>query len=78
MVEIIRPANRDAWLAARNKDVTASQIGALFGEGDTENPDWLTPFKLWGLKTGRLPYQQEETPAMQRGFPPAGTAGGRS
>ena len=62
MVEIIRPADRAAWLAARGRDVTASQIGALFGEHE-----YMTPFSLWGLKTGRIPREEEETPAMQRG-----------
>jgi hypothetical protein len=62
-VERIVPANRAAWLAARVRDVTASQIGALFGEHE-----YVTPFSLWGLKTGRIPREQEEeTPAMQRG-----------
>lgn len=62
MVDIIRPSNRAAWLAARGRDVTASQIGALFGEHE-----WVTPFSLWGLKTGRIPREEEESPAMQRG-----------
>lgn len=61
-IEIIRPANRAAWLAARGRDVTASQIGALFGEHE-----YLTAYRLWGLKTGRVPRDEEETPAMQRG-----------
>jgi len=65
-VERIVPANRSAWLAARGRDVTASQIGALFGEHE-----YMTPFSLWGLKTGRIPREEEETPAMQRGrLPP--------
>lgn len=61
-VEIIRPKDRDAWLAARNRDVTASQVGALFGEHE-----YTTLLDLWALKTGRLPRAEEETPAMRRG-----------
>lgn len=61
-IEIIRPKNRAAWLAARGQDVTASQVGALFGEHE-----FTTAFELWAVKTGRLPRSEEETPAMQRG-----------
>ena len=58
----LTPKDRDAWLAARGQDVTASQIGALFGVHD-----YLTAFELWALKTGRLPHAAEESPAMERG-----------
>ncbi|WP_336801758.1 YqaJ viral recombinase family protein [Kaistia sp. MMO-174] len=61
-IEMIRPRNRSAWLAARGQDVTASQIGALFGEHE-----FLTTFEIWATKTGRLARSSEETPAMQRG-----------
>jgi hypothetical protein len=61
-VEIIRPRDRAAWLAARSTDVTASQVGALFGEHE-----YLSAYELWALKSGRLARSVEETPAMQRG-----------
>ena len=61
-IEIIRPRNRAAWLAARGQDVTASQIGALF-----DAHEYLTAYALWAFKTGRAPRDEEETPAMQRG-----------
>ncbi|MGH6865461.1 MAG: YqaJ viral recombinase family protein, partial [Methyloceanibacter sp.] len=47
-IEIIRPADRQAWLAARKQDVTASDASTLLGI----NP-YKTPFELWAEKTGR-------------------------
>lgn len=61
-IEIIRPRDRAAWLRARGRDVTASVVGALFGEHE-----FTTIYELWMMKAGRLPRQDEETPAMQRG-----------
>lgn len=61
-IEIIRPSNRAAWLNARGQDVTASQIGALFGEHE-----YATAYELWAAKTGRIPRIDEESPAMRRG-----------
>lgn len=61
-VEIIRPKNRAAWLQARNADITASVVAALFGEHE-----FTTIFELWALKTGRIPHLEGETAAMQRG-----------
>ncbi len=62
MIERITPKDRAAWLALRNRDVTASVIGALF-----DAHEFLSPFELWARKTGRLAVSSEETPAMQRG-----------
>ncbi|XHE14409.1 YqaJ viral recombinase family protein [Agrobacterium deltaense] len=61
-VEIIKPKNRVAWLQARNADITASVVAALFGEHE-----FTTVFELWALKTGRIPHLEGETAAMQRG-----------
>jgi predicted phage-related endonuclease len=61
-VEIIRPKDRTAWLRARGRDITASVVGALFGEHE-----FLTEFELWATKTGRVPNTVDETPAMARG-----------
>lgn len=61
-IEIIRPKDRAAWLRARGRDITASVVGALFGEHE-----FTTLFELWAAKTGRLARRDEETPAMQRG-----------
>lgn len=61
-IEIIRPADRAAWLACRQKDVTASVAAAVLGA----HP-YTTPYALWAEKTGRLSPDDEETEAMERG-----------
>lgn len=61
-IQIIRPADRAAWLACRQKDVTASVAAAVLGA----HP-YMTPFALWAEKTGRLSPDEEETEAMERG-----------
>lgn len=63
MIEIIRPADRDAWLAARTKDVTASVAGALFGVDP-----YSSPYELWAEKTGRRSPDGEPSDAMERGI----------
>jgi len=62
VIEVIRPTDREAWLRLRGHDLTASTIGALFGEHE-----YLTAFALWQMKAGRMTIDAEETPAMQRG-----------
>lgn len=54
--------DREAWLAARSKDVTASAIGAVL-----RCHEYTSLFDLWQIKTGRASVDTEETPAMQRG-----------
>lgn len=61
-VVVIRPSDRASWLAARARDVTASVVGALFGEHE-----FTTIYQLWALKTGRDRRDDEETPAIRRG-----------
>ncbi len=61
-IQRLTPKDRAAWLAVRRLDVTASQIGALFGAHE-----YLTALDLWANKTGRLKDTPDETPAMQRG-----------
>jgi YqaJ-like viral recombinase domain len=61
MIEIIRPADRDAWLRARKCDITASIAGALLGA----HP-YTSAYQIWAEKTGRVE-QTEETAAMRRG-----------
>lgn len=55
-------ASRDAWLAARQGDVTASTVAALLNI----HP-YLTRFDLYMQKAGRLDRPQKETDAMYRG-----------
>lgn len=61
-IEVITPKDRRAWLKARGQDITASVVGALFGVHD-----FVTPYELWAIKTGRVRQQNEETDAMRRG-----------
>ncbi len=61
-IEVITPRDRRAWLKARGQDITASVVGALFGVHD-----FVTPYELWAIKTGRVRQQDEETDAMRRG-----------
>lgn len=61
-VEIIRPKDRERWLAVRGQDVTASVIAALF----SQHP-YVTEYELWALKTGRLRRSNDDSPAMERG-----------
>ncbi len=60
-IEIIKPANRTEWLAARKQDVTASDASTLLGI----NP-YKTPFELWAEKTGRKP-DAEDNDVFRRG-----------
>lgn len=55
---------KDAWLALRQRDVTASVVGSLFGI----NP-YKTRFELWLEKDGRLTEDEvdEEADALVRG-----------
>jgi len=53
----------EEWLRRRKQNVNASEVAALFG------PDvhpYLTPFKLWALKSGKVPDPAENS-AMRRG-----------
>lgn len=61
-VERIPYTTREAWLAARSRDVTASVIGALVGAHE-----YTTAFELWALKSGLITEDPNETPAMRRG-----------
>lgn len=65
-VEIIYPADKGAWLAARNLDVTASVAAALLGDGI--HP-YVSYYQLWAEKSGRAsrPETDEQNEAMERG-----------
>lgn len=66
-VEILHAANRSAWLAARGQDVTASQVAALFTDGDGRGiHPYTSLYELWHGKAGNLP-PVAETDAMVRG-----------
>ncbi|ODT12039.1 MAG: hypothetical protein ABS35_41015 [Kaistia sp. SCN 65-12] len=61
-VQIIRPADRTTWLAARQQDVTASVAGALLGV----HP-YQTPYGLWAEKSGRVASDDADNPVLRRG-----------
>lgn len=58
----LKPRSSAAWHRYRGQDVTASIVGALFGAHE-----WVSPYELWALKSGRLQADPEETPAIKRG-----------
>jgi predicted phage-related endonuclease len=55
--------SREAWLAMRAQDITASVAGALLGAHEFQ-----TAYGLWAEKTGRIPSDPVVTPAMERGL----------
>lgn len=59
--EIIRPADRQAWLAQREKGIGSSEVGTILGV----NP-WQTPYQLWRRKKG-LDAPLQENAAMRAG-----------
>lgn len=61
-IEIIRPADRSAWLAARRQDVTASVAGALMGV----HP-YTTAYQLWAEKSGRAVPDDRDNAVLRRG-----------
>lgn len=61
-IERIPVTDRAAWLALRQRDVTASTVGCLLGLHE-----YQTAYGLWALKTGRIAEDPEETPPMRRG-----------
>ena len=61
-IERIPFTTREAWLAARRQDVTASTVAALLG-----CHPFTSAYGLWAEKTGALPDQVDETGPMRRG-----------
>lgn len=61
-IECIPASDREAWLALRGKDVTASVAGCLLGVHD-----YMTGYELAALKLGKIKDDPEESPAMRRG-----------
>lgn len=67
-IQIIPLKDRKAWLAARQKDVTASVIGALFeGQDGSSLHPYMTRLGLWLLKTGRAKDDAADDGAILRG-----------
>lgn len=61
-IERIASESREHWLRMRRRDVTASQIGAVFREHE-----YVTLLDLWEQKNGTDVSVAEETPPMRRG-----------
>lgn len=61
-IEVLKPRGREEWLRFRKRDITASAVGALFGEAE-----YTSLFELWALKTGRLREPDRMNDAMLRG-----------
>lgn len=45
MIEVIQPSNEQAWLELRTKDITSTEVSALFGISP-----YMTYFELWHRK----------------------------
>lgn len=56
--------DRETWLALRMQDITASDVGAVCGEGIY---DGQTPVRVWAEKLHKLP-PQEMNDALRRGI----------
>ena len=61
--EIIKPKNEKEWLALRTKDITSTEIAALFGLSP-----YSTPFELWHRKKDNLAVDFEATERMTWGL----------
>jgi len=57
----LKGATREEWLALRKQDVTASVVGALFGEHDYE-----TALGLYAAKSG-VPMKEPDSAVLRRG-----------
>ncbi len=62
MIEVVTLSTRAAWLKARQRDVTASVVGCLFGAHE-----FVSEYELFCIKAGLVPRGDEESPAMRRG-----------
>lgn len=60
--EIIRPRDREEWLDLRVKDVTSTEVGALFGLSP-----YMTAFELWHRKKSGTYLKLEENERMKWG-----------
>lgn len=60
--QIIIPENKQQWLEARTKDITSTEVSALFGF----NP-YITEFELWHNKKSGEVHNIEETERMKWG-----------
>jgi putative phage-type endonuclease len=62
MIEIIEPRDKDHWLEMRAKDITSTEVSALFGANQ-----YLTKFELWHRKRAGQVVKIEENNFMKWG-----------
>lgn len=60
--EILHPKNEQDWLSMRKKDVTSTEVSALFGCSP-----YLTAFELWHRKQGNMDVAIEQNERMKWG-----------
>lgn len=60
--QTIVPASKDEWLAHRSKDLTSTEVSALFGISP-----YLTKFELWHNKKNKFVVEIEESERMRWG-----------
>lgn len=60
--EILHPKNEQDWLSMRKKDVTSTEVAALFGCSP-----YLTAFELWHRKQGNMDVAIEQNERMKWG-----------
>ncbi len=61
-MEIINPDNEQHWLECRTKDITSTEIAALFGISP-----YITEFELWHRKKSGVVVKFEENERMEWG-----------
>ena len=62
MIETIIPEDNKHWLQLRTRDVTSTEVSALFGL----NP-WMTEFELWHNKKSQAVIEIEDNERMKWG-----------
>lgn len=60
--EWIKITSKDQWLSERSKDVTSTEVGALYSMHD-----YLTLYQLYQIKRGNYKPEINETPRMRAG-----------
>jgi len=62
MIQVIAPENEQAWLELRTKDITSTEIGALFGISP-----YMTAFELWHRKKDGVVVKIDQNERMRWG-----------
>ena len=57
-MEILHPKDEAHWLALRTKDITSTEVGALFGISSASYIPTL--FELWNRKAGKFTVEFQE------------------